>query len=157
MCSRAKNPDELRKRLPGESVLSIEAKILEYLLEKYKTGRMISLSEAMLESNFDPEAFGEAVAKFVEWGILVLSIGGTSFSDVQTKKGVCDIFFDITDEEAWQRWKRNLYAQGFTNEMRNKIVRMHSKIPFRAGGKYRMDYARITSKSKWKQDPLGRH
>jgi hypothetical protein len=141
--------------LPGESVLStVEAQILKYLLKKYKIGRMISLSEAMLESNFDPETFGEAVTKFVEGSILVLSSGGTSFSDVQTKKGVCDIFFDVNDDEAWQRWKHNLYAQGFTNEMRNKIVKLHSKIPLRASGKYRMDYARITPKSTWKQDPL---
>lgn len=155
---QGKNPDELRKKLQGELILNtVEAKILNYLLKKYKVEQMISLSEAMLESNFNPKMFGEAVTKFVEWGILVLSIGGTSFSDVQTKKGTCDIFFDLTDEEAWQRWKHNLYAQGLTNDMRNKIVQMHSKIPFRAGGKYRMDYARITSKSMWKQNPLEKH
>jgi len=42
----------------------------------------------------------------------------------------------------------------FKNQMREKIVKMYTKIPFRTMGKYKMDYARITPKTEWKYNFL---
>ena len=129
--------------------------VLEYLLKKYPAGRIISLSEAMLESNFNPEDFGEAVTKLAKANVLILSSGGAIFTDVKTKRGTCTLYFDVTNEEMWNSWKCGLYSQGFTNQMREKIVKMYTKIPFRTMGKYKMDYARITPKIEWKYNFLG--
>ena len=128
--------------------MEVEAleEVLKYLTKKYRS-HIFTLSEAMLESLFTPEDFGEAIRVLVTQNILVLSTGGSTFSAVTTKKGDCTVFFDVTNDESWQRWKHSLYSQGFTNEMREKIKRMHSKIPFR--GKYRMDFARIRLESEW--------
>ena len=125
----------------------LSEKVLDYLLPKYQH-HIFTLSEAMLESSFNPEDFGGAVVELVKHNILVLSIGGSTFSAINTKRGMIFLGFDVTDDEMWQKWKRGYYSQGVTDFMRERIKRMHLKIP--CDYRYKMDYARIRQKEEWK-------
>jgi hypothetical protein len=142
------------KKRPDEEYLGCLAmktktrEVLRYLAERHKIGWMISLPDEMLKSLFTPEEFGEAAAELCELNVLILSVGNM---DVETKRGFCEIGGDITDDAFWEDLKRSFFAQGMANRMRDKIKRMHSKMPT-SSRKYLFNLARITPRKEWKKE-----
>jgi len=119
--------------------------ILRYLKQKYGQ-KLFLFSQIMLEKDYNPEHFGLIIQKLIDSKIIVPSIGGSSFSSVKTKRGDCWLGFDIFDEVTWNRFKRGYYAMGFTNAMREKILRLHKTINRKAGRRYPMDFGRLNWK-----------
>lgn len=115
--------------------------VVKEIKEEYGRG-IFTFTEIMFKKSYNPEEFGAIIQSLIDEKTIIPSIGGASFTMVNTKRGLTFVGFDIFNEEVWNRFKRGYYSNGFTNKMREMILRLHKSINRKAGN-YPMDYGRL--------------